>query len=53
MPSEWKDIREAIEYANQYSRQPIDLNYIAIPKDIWEDIERLSLLTRGSKETTN
>lgn len=42
MPSEWKNLAEVVEYAKLYSQQPIDQNYIAIPKDIWEDIERMA-----------
>lgn len=52
MPSDWKNLLEAVEYANQYSRQPFDLNYVAIPKDIWEDTERM-VRESSKKETAN
>lgn len=31
-----------IREADERSRQPIDLNYVAIPKDLWEDIVRIA-----------
>lgn len=41
LADDFERVRLLVEAADKHARQPIDLNYIAVPAEAWEDIVRV------------
>lgn len=41
LADDFERVRLLVEAADKHTRQPIDLNYVAVPTEAWEDICRV------------